>query len=223
LGFNLLFNYKISKVLRAFSSLVFLAPILFDGNLQYFFFLMFSQTFLSFSLTPKDKIFNVLSYLLYFAILWLSIVSCFLAFYINKKLTKYILDNWRTRVYGLLAYSLTNAVRMLIFGAVHSLLRSSPLQLPILMFLEVIFSLFLFLSLRVWLFHKVTFKIWLSIAFSMLRLCLQIILCIQQAKGVVGSGNAVEEMIEGVLGLIVLVYIMLFLFATGWEFVYELI
>jgi len=57
----------------------------------------------------------------------------------------------------------------------------------------------------------------------MLRLCLQIILCIQQAKGVVGSGNAVEEMIEGVLGLIVLVYIMLFLFATGWEFVYELI
>jgi hypothetical protein len=90
---------------------------------------------LGFSLTPKDKIFNVLSYFLYFIIIWLSVVSCFMAYYINKKLTKYILDNWRTRVNGLLAYSLTNAIRMLIFGAVHSLLRHSSLQLPLLMLL----------------------------------------------------------------------------------------
>ena len=37
------FNYRMFKFLRAFSSLVFLAPMLFEGNLQYFFFVMFSQ------------------------------------------------------------------------------------------------------------------------------------------------------------------------------------
>jgi hypothetical protein len=131
----LLFNYRISILLRAFSSLVFLAPLLFDGNLQYFFFLLFSQISLGFSLTPKDKMFNVLSYLIYFIIIWVSVVSSFMAYYLNRKLAKYIIDNWRSRVQGLIAFSITNAVRMMLFGAVHSLMRSHPWQLPVLMLL----------------------------------------------------------------------------------------
>ena len=132
-GFYILFQYRLSKLLRAFSSLIFIVPLLLDGNLQYFFFLMFSQVHLSFSLSPRDKMLNVFNYLVYFLAIWLSVVSCFLSFYLNKKLAKYILDNWRSRVHGLLTYSITNAIRMLIFGAIHSLLRNHPCQLPLLM------------------------------------------------------------------------------------------
>ena len=132
-GFKLLFQYQISILLRPFSSLIFLAPMLLDGNLQYFFFLLFSQISRGFSLNPKDKALNALNYIVYFFVLWFAVVSCFLCYYINRKLTKYILDNWRTRVFGLLTYSITNAIRMLILGAIHSLLRSHHLQLPLLM------------------------------------------------------------------------------------------
>ena len=187
-GFHLLFNYRISIFLRAFSSLVFLAPLLFDGNLQYFFFLLFSQVSLGFSLTPKDKFFNILSYLLYFVIIWGCIVSSFMAYYLNKKLAKYIIDNWRSRVEGLLAYSITNAIRLMIFGAIHSLMRRSSMQLPFLMLFETIFVIFLLYSIKK-IFHKINFKIWFSIVFSFLRISLQAILWIQQKYSLVNNND----------------------------------
>ena len=132
-GFKLLRKYSISILFKPFSSLIVLSPMLLDGNLQYFCFLLFSQLSLGFSLSPKDKMLNVLNYFFYFFVVWFSVVSCFLSYFLNRRLTKYILDNWKIRVKGLLGFSLTNAVRMLIFGAVHSLLRSHSSQLPILL------------------------------------------------------------------------------------------
>ena len=124
---------KISFLLRPFSSFVFLSPMLLDGNLQYFCFLLFTQVQRGFSLNRRDKALNVLNYIVYFFIIWFAVVSCFLSYYLSRKLTKYILDNWRTRVKGLLTYSLSNTFRMLVFGGLHSLLRSHPAQLPLLM------------------------------------------------------------------------------------------
>ena len=175
-GFKMLFNYQISILLRPFSSLVFLAPMLLDGNLQYFFFLLFSQISMGFSLNPKDKALNVLNYMIYFLIIWISVVSCFLCYYLNRKLTKYILDNWKTRVQGLLTYSLTNAARMMIFGAIHSLLRSSHLQLPLLFGAELTYIVLILLMMRYWRAHKVSYKVWFSVVFALLRMCLQLIL-----------------------------------------------
>ena len=65
---------------------VYLTPLLLDGNLQYFCFLLFSQTQLGFSLNPRDKMLNVLNYMLYFFIVWFSVVSCFLAYWMTRKL-----------------------------------------------------------------------------------------------------------------------------------------
>jgi hypothetical protein len=194
-GFRLLFNYKISKFLRAFSSFVFLAPMLLEGNLQYFFFLLFSQISLGFSLNPRDKMMTALNYIIYFFIIWLSVVSCFLAYYLNKKLAKYILDNWKSRVHGLLVFSLVNAVRMLVFGAVHSLLRCNHLQLPLLLTLEITYVFLILFSMRKWQLHRVTYKIWFSIIFSVFRICLQIMLIIQDNLGVAGSGTSVDNML----------------------------
>jgi len=79
---------------------------------------------MGYSLTPKDKAFNVLNYLIYFLIFWFSLVCCFLSYYFNKKLAKYVLDNWKTSITGLLTFSLTNAGRLFVTGALHSLLRN---------------------------------------------------------------------------------------------------
>jgi hypothetical protein len=154
--FRLLFNFRISIFLRAFSFAMYLVPLVLDGNLQYFFFLMFSQGYLGFSLSQKDKTFNVVGHLLCFVFLWIALVSSFLAYYLSRKLSKYVLDNWRTRINGLLSYSLSNAVRMIIMGAAHSLLRFDYLyQLPALMAAEGSYAVFLVLVMRKWRAHRV--------------------------------------------------------------------
>ena len=131
-GYKLVRKTRFKEWLRPFSLGVYLAPLLLDGNLQYFCFLLFSQVRLGFSLSPRDKLLNVLSYLFYFIIIWSSVVSTFLAYWLSRKLAKYVLDNWKTRIHGLLAASLINSVRMLVLGGIHSLLRSHSAQLPLL-------------------------------------------------------------------------------------------
>ena len=169
---------------------LYLTPLLLDGNLQYFCFLLFSQISLGFSLNPRDKFLNVLNYLFYFVIIFVSVVSCFMAYWLSRRLAKYLLDNWKTKLYGLLAYSLTNTVRMLILGALHSLLRSHPAQLPLLLSVEAIYIAFLIFCMSFWRAHRVSFKIWFTVIFSLLRITLQTILIIQQNTG--STSNAVE-------------------------------
>ena len=158
--------------------------MLLDGNLQYFCFLMFTQISKGFSLNPKDKILNVVNYMLYFIIIWFAVVSCFLSYYINKKLTEYILDNWRTRVMGLLTYSLSNAFRMLIFGGIHSLLRAHPSQLPLLFGCEILYISFLIALMNYWSLHKVAYKVWFSVFFAGVRMCMQVIFFSIQQLGI---------------------------------------
>lgn len=185
----MLFNYRLSKFIRAFSSLVCLAPILFEGNLHYFFFVLFEQISHGFSLNPRDKFLNAFSFIIFFFIIWLSVVSCFVAYYLNKKLTKYIVGNWRTCVEGLLAYTLTNTVRLLLMGAIHSLLRGKAYQLPILFAIEGLYFLFMMLSLKRLMIHRLKAKLWFVMIFSLLRIVLQIILYVQDRLCLIGSDS----------------------------------
>jgi hypothetical protein len=178
---------KTGKCLKAFSSFVYLAPMLLEGNLQYFLFLMFAQIQEAFSLNLKDKGFTVAGYFFYFLVLWLAVASVFLAYYMRRSFSKHILDNWRSRVYGLLTYSMTNVFRMLLFGALHALLRKDSAQLPILLGAEAAYVSFLILSMRHWHAHKVAFKVWFSVCFALLRMGLLLALLMQQMEGVVGS------------------------------------
>ena len=179
-GFKLLRSYRVSKILRPFSLLVYLSPLLLDGNLQYFFFLLFSQVRMGFSLNPRDKAINVLNYLFYLCVFWVSVVSCFLAYWLSRHLGKNILKNWRVRLNGLLAYSLINTMRMLVFGGIHSLLRSHPIQLPLLLGSEVLYVMFLLFCMNFWRAHMVIWKILFTISFSFLRMAIQFILIFQQ-------------------------------------------
>jgi hypothetical protein len=182
-------RYRIGKALVPFSSFLFLAPLLLEGNLQFFFFLLFTQISSGFSLNWQDKVFTVVGYIMHFVVLWLAIVSSFLAYYLQKKLVTYVLDPWRTRVVGLLSYFMANVLRMLILGALHSLLRSQLVQLPLLMLAEVSFVVFLIMSMRRWRAHMITFKIWIVVCFTLLRIALQLSLFFQQLENVTGMGD----------------------------------
>jgi hypothetical protein len=216
-------KYKIGKVLRPFSSFVLLAPLVLDGNLQYFFFLLFTQISCGFSLNWQDKLQMVAGYLFYFLVLWLSIASNFLAFRLHKKLAKYALDPWRTRIVGLLSYYRANVLRMLIFGALHSLLRNHPAQLPLLMLAEAFFVVFLVFSMRCWRAHRAAFKIWLAVSFALLRIALQITLIIQQFMNAGRMEIIEKELFDNINGFLLTIYLSSFYFATIWEVVYEVI
>ena len=153
---------------------------------------MFSQGSLSFSISLQDKGFTVLGTLVYFLILWVSVVSCFIAYYLSRKLTKYVLDNWRTRIYGLFSFSLGTTLRMLIFGALHSFLRFNVrLQLICLLIAEICYIGIMCAVMKFWRSHKVEFKAWFTIFFAFLRVVLISALFLQQQTGVIGS--EVEE------------------------------
>ena len=137
-----------------------------------------------FSLNRRDKALTAINYIVYFFIIWFAVVSCFLSYYLNKRLTKYILNNWRTRVKGLLTYSLSNTFRMLVFGGIHSLLRSHPAQLPLLMGAEAVYIVLMLFPMRYWRIHEVAYKVWFAIFFAALRICLQISFLSIQLEGV---------------------------------------
>ena len=182
-----------------------------------------SPTQMGFSLNPRDKMLSVLNYLLYFFIVWFSVVSCFLAYWMTRNLAKYLLDNWRTRIHGLLAYSFTNIIRMLVFGGIHSLLRSSSLQLPLLLSAEIVYVVFLIVCMSYWRSHKVAFKVWFSVCFALMRICLQGVMIIQERGCIPGSGSEVEQQFDSILGCIVVTYFFLIYLATGWSLIYEII
>lgn len=175
------------KFLQPFGLGVYLTPLLLDGNLQYFCFLLFSQTRFGFSLSPRDKLLNVLSYLFYFFVIWFSVTSCFLAYWLSRRLAEFVLDNWRTRLTGLLAHSLTNTVRMLLLGGIHSLLRSHHAQLPLLLAAEFLYLVALLCLMRFWKAHKVIYRVSFTACFSLIRICIQAVLIVQQKEGVVGT------------------------------------
>ena len=222
-GFRLLRRYRVSKLLRPFSLLVYLAPLLLDGNLQYFFFLLFAQVRMGFSLNPRDKALNVLNYLVFFFVVWLSVVSCFLAYWLTRRLSEYILDNWRVRVRGLLSFSLANASRMLVFGALHSLLRDHWAQLPLLLGCEALYALSLALCMGYWRAHNIAFRAVFTLCFSLGRMALQLVLIFQQRNGLPGTGSREEALCEDVLLLLLVVYILGVYLAMAWDFVFEVI
>ena len=153
---------------------------------------MFTQSRIGFSLNPRDKILNVINYYIYFFILWFSIVSTFLAYSFSRKIAKYMLDNWRTRVNGILGFSLSNAIRMLVFGAIHCFLRDDyNFQLTALITTETIYVLCLLMMMKFWKNHKVCFKIWFTIIFAVLRILLQFTFFYQQKYALVGTNTKV--------------------------------
>ena len=222
-GARLLRKCKIVSLLKPFRMTLYLSPLLLEGNLQYFFFLMFSQISNGFSLNPRDKILNIINYFIFFLVFFMAVTSTFLAYWMSRKLAHFLFDNWRVRLRGLLAHFIVNSVRLLLSGAIHSLLRSHFSQLPLLFSIEAIYITCLILFSSFWRAHNVGFNVCFTMGFALLRMGIQVMLIIQQHLGVVGSGSSIEYLIEDILVLLVLIYIIGIYLAILWEFIYEMI
>lgn len=93
-AFNALFNFRVSRNLRPFSFWGYLGLVMVDGNLQFFFFLLFSYSRLTFSLSLSDKFLGVAQIYAFFLCLWFTF-SCYFLFYLMyRKLAKYFYDNY---------------------------------------------------------------------------------------------------------------------------------
>ena len=121
--FKLLFNYKVSKLIRPFSFWGYIGLIMMDGNLQIVFFLMFSQDKLLFSLDFSDKVQNFLSNIVFFLFLWFSVASYFMYYSLYKKLAKYLLGNSKCGISGILSLVICNTFRQLLCSAIHNFCR----------------------------------------------------------------------------------------------------
>jgi hypothetical protein len=222
-AFRLLFNYRISIFLRAYSFPIYLSPFMLDGNFQYFCFLMFSQGYLGFSLGPRDKAFNCAGAILCFLVLWVTVLSSYAAYSCSPKLSKYVLDNWSSNVKGVLSYSLTNAIRLIVQAAIHSLLRFNYVwQLSALMTSELVYLVFLLFTMKTWKTYKLEFKVWFSFFFTFLRLFLQATLFLQQ-WGLTEATSATSSLFEDLLGTIINLYVLTFYTGTVVEVIYEMI
>lgn len=123
--FRFLFNFKISKVLRPFSFWGYLGLIMVDGNLQFFFFLFFSQHKLGFSFNYFQKMLNILNYFFFFICLWFTF-SCYLLFYISyKKLAKYFYDNYQCNLNGIFGLIISSSFKNMTLAAIHNFLRNN--------------------------------------------------------------------------------------------------
>lgn len=76
-------------------------------------------------------------------------------------------------------------------GGLHSLLRFSTLQLPLLFATELAFVLFMVFSLKNMMVLKLKAKMWFVMIFSGLRMVLQLLLFVQQQLKVVSSGTEI--------------------------------
>jgi len=121
--FKILFNYKISKLIRPFSFWGYVGVIMLDGNMQIMYFLMFSQSKMSFSFDFNDKIVNLVSIFLFFIFLVFSICCYFLYYKIYNKLAKYFLDNTKCSINGISVLVICSTFRQLLLSAIHNFLR----------------------------------------------------------------------------------------------------
>jgi len=175
--FYLLYNHRISKLIRPFSFWGYLGVIMIDGNLQMMYFLMFSQNSLLFSFDFNDKIQHVLEQFI-FCIYLLFSVSCYFLYYsFYKKLSKYFLDNCKLNISSVFGLAISSCFRQLCLAAIHNLLRHDPpTQNLMLIGVEVLYICFtIFYSEMTKKFQELL-VVWVSLIFSFLRIVINGIL-----------------------------------------------
>ena len=77
--------------------------------------------------------------------------------------------------------------------------------------------------MRFWKAHKVIYRVSFTACFSLIRICIQAVLMVQQKEGVVGTESELENMFDDILVLLLVVYFVFIYVGTFWEIVSELV
>jgi hypothetical protein len=122
--FRLLSQFNISIFLREYSFWMFLCVMLFDGNLPYFSFIFFSDLRIGFLTNFISKTQSVVTISLFY----LTVVFCVCGFIVAQilygRLSIYFKENTSNSLLGSFYMSIQFGLKYLIFGSIHSILRS---------------------------------------------------------------------------------------------------
>ena len=126
--FRLLFNFRISRLIRKYSFYGVLVFIMFEGNVEQFAFYFFAECRLLYSATPLHKLGRVFMLLFFFPLLVSSFCGITLSLVYYKKLVKYFMEDCRkVSLLAILLESLEKGIFPLLFGSVHALLLENLL------------------------------------------------------------------------------------------------
>ena len=126
--FRLLFNFRVSRLIRKYSFYGVLVFIMFEGSVEQFAFYFFAECRLLYSATPLHKLGRVFMLLFFFPLIIFTVggLTFFLVHY--KKLVKYFMEDCRkVSLLAILLESLEKGIFPLIFGSIHALLLENLL------------------------------------------------------------------------------------------------
>lgn len=182
--FHLLFQYPISQLLRKFSLWGYLFITLFDGNIQQFVFYQTSEWKNIFFFSMGNKILK--SFILFFGFVLVAVSTggILLIFGFYRKLNKYLMDNNKNHLSGVIFLLIQYGLRNFLFGMLHSVLRPLPYQtmVTILLLLESLLLLTFIVSLSIKV-YKTSIIMWFYILISFIRILLIFSLAVDYEQG----------------------------------------
>jgi hypothetical protein len=126
LAFRLLFDYRLSSLLRRFSFWGILVLLLLEGNVELFFF-SFTADFLTyFSVSYQHKLFNLATVLAAFAILLLSTLGLASLYMLYLKKSSFLYENCHGLCSSALYFAFSNGLLNVVRGIIHRAAISKP-------------------------------------------------------------------------------------------------
>lgn len=204
--FHLLFNYSISQLFRKFSIWGYLFITLFDGNIQQFTFYAASEWKNIFFFSIDNKFLKTIILFFGFVLVAVSIGGFLVALSWYRKLNKYLMDNNKNHLGGVIFLLLQYGVRSFLFGMLHSVLRPLPYQtmITILLMLELLLFLTFIVSLSIKIYNKISFM-WLIILISFIRILIIFSLAVDHEQI---NQSIIEDIQCTLLVLMMLVYLV---------------
>lgn len=148
-GFKLVFNHRISILLRKFSLDGVVILLLLEGNVELFFFSFASDLLNVFSSSFKEKIFNFASVLMCLVFILLSTVGLFSLYYFYNKKCKNFYENYCYSYKSAFIFLFFNGALNIVRGFTHRLAMAFPtLQAILLMLIELVECVLIIYCLR---------------------------------------------------------------------------
>ena len=171
--FKWLSRFYVSQIFRRFDFLIYLAIIIFDGNVQQFSFYLAPELKTVFAFECANKFAKIFIIFVGYCLLVFSVCGYIIGLSFYMKLNRYFTDNNKNILFGNFALILQNGIRNMMLGTTHSLFRNGNylVLISILLIIEGIFFIVLLIGIsnKIYVENKAT---WIYIWFTFLRMIL---------------------------------------------------
>ena len=134
LVFHALYHYPVSLILRRYYFYGTLFVLIIDGSIQELTFYLSMEITILCNFSSADKFTNSLMVLGMYIVMMASVGFFFLVFSYSKKFMKYLQQNSKGNIKGIIASTIDRGIVCFLFGLTHRLLLGQPnIQLLVLM------------------------------------------------------------------------------------------